>query len=179
MAARTLAWVVFALALPETCMALELRSADIAEGATLALAQVYAGDGCGGRNESPALAWSGAPEATRSFAVTVSDPDAPGGTWWHWVMFDLPPQLRALPRGAGSVHPQPAGAHQAQNDFGSRDYGGACPPAGAAPHRYVFTVHALKVDRLAVPAGVSAAEAAALIRASELDHGSITARYGR
>jgi len=179
MVARALALVLFTLALPGACLGLELGSADIAEGATLSLAQVYAADGCGGRNESPALAWSGAPGATRSFAVTVSDPDAPGGTWWHWVMFDLPPELHALPHGAGSVRAQPAGARQAQNDFGSPDYGGACPPAGDAPHRYVFTVHALKVDRLALPAGVPAAKAAALIRASELDHASITVRYGR
>jgi Raf kinase inhibitor-like YbhB/YbcL family protein len=171
-----LAWLaVFAMPVG----AMELLSRDFADGATLPPAQVYAGYGCTGGNVSPALSWTGAPTGTRSFALTMTDPDAPGGTWWHWVMFDIPAGTQALARGAGSALSQMPGVRQARNDFGTRDYGGACPPAGDPPHRYVFTVHALKVDRLAVPENATAARAGAAIKASELGQASITARYGR
>jgi len=156
-----------------------LRSPDVVDGTVLARAQVYDADGCGGGNLSPALAWSAAPAGTRSFAVTVVDPDAPAGPWWHWVLFDLRADAVSLARGAGSPGARPAGTRQTPNDFGTPGYAGACPPPGDAPHRYVFTIHALNTDRLQVAPDASAAQAAALIRAAELGHASISARFGR
>jgi hypothetical protein len=160
--------------------AFELRSPDVSDGAMLGKAQVYSGYGCTGENVSPALSWSGAPAGARSFALTVYDPDAPTGSgWWHWVVFDLPAGTRSLARGAGRAAALPAGARQARNDFGTAGFGGACPPAGDKPHRYVFTIHALKVDRLDVAPDAAAAQVGTLIESNQIDKASITARYGR
>jgi Raf kinase inhibitor-like YbhB/YbcL family protein len=156
------------------CLGFELRSADIVDGAALPRAQVYDREGCHGANLSPQLSWRDAPAGTRSFAVTVFDPDASGG-WWHWVVFDLPAGTAGLARGALAAEP----ARQAVNDFGSRGYGGACPPPGDRPHRYVFTVHALGKLRLDLADGVPAAQAAARIEAAAIGHASLTATYGR
>lgn len=158
---------------------MQLHSSDIAEGARVAQAHVYDGYGCGGSNRSPQLSWSGAPAGTRSFAVTVFDPDAPAPGWWHWAVVDLPPATAELARGAGSGGVLPAGAKQAANDFGAPGYGGPCPPPGDPPHRYVFTVHALKVGNLALRPGAGGAEAGAAIGAAEIGRASITARFGR
>jgi Raf kinase inhibitor-like YbhB/YbcL family protein len=168
------------LAAAASAASFELRSPDVSEGATLSKAHVYSGYGCTGDNLSPALSWAGAPAGTRSFALTVFDPDAPTGAgWWHWVVYDLPAATNSLPRGIGHGAALPAGAQQARNDFGTRDFGGACPPPGDKPHRYIFTIHALKVDRLDVRPDGSAAWVGSVIIANELDKASITARYGR
>jgi len=157
-----------------------LSSPGIQPGSTLTDSQVFNSFGCTGKNISPALKWSGAPKDTRSFAVTVHDPDAPGG-WWHWVVYNIPATTTELPEGAGTVEGKglPAGSAQWQSDFGSPGFGGACPPPGDKPHRYVFTVHALKTDKLDVPADATAARAGAAIHADELASASFTARYGR
>jgi hypothetical protein len=158
----------------------KLTSTDVSEGATLSKAQVYSGFGCSGDNLSPALSWSGAPAGTRSFALTVYDPDAPTGSgWWHWIVYDLPPATGSLAQGIGRTAALPQGAVEARNDFGARNFGGACPPPGNKPHRYVFTIHALKVDKLEVPLDASAAMVGFSIHASEIGKASITARYGR
>lgn len=142
--------------------------------------QVYNGLGCSGRNISPPLAWSGAPRTIQSYAVTVFDPDAPGSGWWHWVVYDIPVSVTELPQGAGDPGGKmPAGAIQARTDFGTAGYGGPCPPAGNKPHRYLFTVYALKVAKLDVPAGTSAARVSSAINANKLASASFTARYGR
>lgn len=130
-----------------------LTSAAFSDGDYLANEQVFAGFGCKGGNISPPLAWEGAPAGTKSFAVTVFDPDAPTGSgWWHWVVVNLPPETRALPRGAGSADGAglPKGAVQVRTDFGAPGYGGPCPPPGDHPHRYLFTVYALDVPALDV-----------------------------
>src|SRR5205085_8703165 len=107
--------------------ALDLTSADVANGAMLRSAQVHTR--CGGENRSPALAWSGAPKGTQSYAVTMFDPDANGGRgFWHWLVFNIPGSAQGLPAGAGAETGLPNGAVQAQNDFGTPGYGGACPP---------------------------------------------------
>ena len=156
-----------------------LTSPDIAEGKPLAEAQVFSGFGCTGGNTSPALSWSGAPAGTKSFVVTVYDPDAPTGSgWWHWVAFDLPASTSGLARGAGTAGGMPAGAVQARNDYGKAGFGGACPPPGA-PHRYIFKVTALKVEKLGVDADASAALIGFMTNANALGSATITATYGR
>ena len=161
--------------------AFTLRSTAVTPNGALSNDQVYNGFGCSGRNISPALAWSGAPKGTRSFAVTVYDPDAPTGSgWWHWLVYNIPASVSELPTGAGSAGGKlPAGAVQGRTDFGSAGFGGACPPAGDKPHRYIFTVYALKVEKLDVAAGSSAAMVGFALNANQLAKSSVTAFYGR
>jgi Raf kinase inhibitor-like YbhB/YbcL family protein len=95
---------------------------------------------CDGENVSPPLAWSGAPAAAKSFVLIVDDPDAPGGTFTHWLVFNLPPTAKSLPEGLKPAA-LPAGAAEGVNGFGKADYGGPCPPKGR--HRYVHQLYAL------------------------------------
>jgi Raf kinase inhibitor-like YbhB/YbcL family protein len=100
---------------------------------------------CDGTDVSPALAWNGTPAKTKAFAVIVDDPDAPGGTWVHWVLYDLPADAHNLPEGAPKNPRLPNGAFQGRNDFGKIGYNGPCPPRGAA-HRYFFKLYALDAE---------------------------------
>jgi Raf kinase inhibitor-like YbhB/YbcL family protein len=160
-----------------------LRSPDIPAGGAIPLRQVYDGFGCTGANISPALRWSDPPPGTRSFALLVHDPDAPtgGSGWWHWLVLDLPAGLRALPTGAGLANGSalPGGARQIRTDYGTPGWGGPCPPVGDKPHRYVFTLHALKVERLQVPEGASAALVGYMVNANSLAAATLTGTYGR
>ena len=159
-----------------------LSSPTVKPGSMLTDAQVFKGFGCEGKNISPALKWSGAPAGTKSYAVTVYDPDAPTGSgWWHWVVYNLPASATELPEGAGGADGKglPAGAVQGRTDFGAAGFGGACPPAGDKPHRYIFTVHALKTDKIEVPADASAALVGFMLNANRLAKASFEARYGR
>lgn len=161
---------------------LSLSSPTVAPNSMLGMDQVFNGFGCSGKNISPALAWKGAPEGTRSFALTVYDPDAPTGSgWWHWVVYNLPATVSELPAGAGDASGahMPAGAVQGRTDFGTPGFGGACPPAGDRAHRYVFTVFALKVEKLDVPADATAALIGYMINANQIGKASFTAKYGR
>lgn len=156
-----------------------LTSPDVKEGQRLADAQVANVFGCHGGNRAPALEWRGAPTDAKSFAVTVYDPDAPTGSgWWHWVVFDIPTNVQSLPA-AVTASALPAGAREGRNDAGSRDFLGACPPVGDKPHRYVFTVHALKTAKLDVPDDASPALIGFMINANRIDKASFTAKYGR
>ena len=158
--------------------AFDIRSADIRDNGTLKPAQVYQGFGCSGGNQSPQLEWSDAPAGTQSFAVTVYDPDAPTGSgWWHWVVYDIPATVHRLDAGAAKALPR--GAKQGRNDFGSKDFGGACPPAGDKPHRYIVTVHALNVPKLDVPADASPALIGFTLHAHSLGTAALTGKYGR
>jgi hypothetical protein len=162
-----------------------LKSADVAPNAKIAEKHVFKGFGCEGGNVSPALEWSGAPAGTKSFAITVYDPDAPTGSgWWHWVVFNIPANVTKLEQGAGEAAGAklPAGAVQSRTDFGAPGYGGPCPPKGASlkkPHRYIFTVHALKVDKLDLNADASGALVGYMLNANSLGKASFTGRYGR
>jgi Raf kinase inhibitor-like YbhB/YbcL family protein len=160
----------------------KLRSPDFAENATLPRAHVHHAMGAGGDNVSPALAWEGAPAGTKSFALTCYDPDAPTGSgWWHWVVYDIPASATGLPRGAGQAGGEqlPQGAKQGRTDFGSHEYGGAAPPPGHGPHRYIFTLYALNVDKLDVPADASAAYVGFMIHFAKLGEAKTTAVFGR
>ena len=133
---------------------------EVEAGADGRLAPAHFADsfGCSGGNVSPALHWRGAPAGTRSFVVTMYDPDAPTGSgWWHWVVANLPATVDHLAAGAGKIGGAlPAGARAVPGDNGEAGYLGSCPPPGPA-HRYVFTVHALKVDKLDLPANATPA----------------------
>jgi hypothetical protein len=129
--------------------AFTLKSTDLV--GQLTEIQVYSGFGCHGKNISPALQWVNVPADTKSFAVTVYDPDAPTGSgWWHWVIFNIPATVHELKTNAGQVdkHLAPPGSVQSVTDFGKPGFGGACPPPGDKPHRYIFTVYALNVPKL-------------------------------
>ncbi|WP_294228664.1 kinase inhibitor [uncultured Shimia sp.] len=157
-----------------------LTSSDVAEGQTLDNKFVLNGFGCEGGNTSPALAWSNAPEGTKSFVVTAYDPDAPTGSgWWHWVAFDISAKVTSLDQGAGSVDgAMPEGAIQSRTDFGATGFGGACPPPGEV-HRYVFTVHALGLEKLGLDENASAALVGFMTGANSLGSATVTAVYTR
>ena len=159
-----------------------LNSPDVHAGARFASAQIFNGMGCTGGNVSPALVWRGAPAATRSFAVTIYDPDAPTGSgWWHWVVFNIPATVTSLPAGAGDPAKKllPAGSTQGKTDFGTAAYGGPCPPAGDKPHHYIVTVYALNVDKIDVPSDASAAYVGFNIHGHMVGKATFTALYGR
>jgi Raf kinase inhibitor-like YbhB/YbcL family protein len=170
-----------ALATPALAAApFTLGSSEVKQGGMLGEQHVFNGFGCSGQNVSPSLSWSGAPKGTKSFVLMVHDPDAPTGSgWWHWVVYDIPANVTELPQGAGSGKaPLPEGAKQGRTDFGAPGWGGPCPPPGK-PHRYLFTVFALKVEALDVPADASPALIGFMTRANALASASLTAKYGR
>jgi Raf kinase inhibitor-like YbhB/YbcL family protein len=131
---------------------------------------------CDGPDVSPALAWSGAP-AAQSFALIMDDPDAPAGTWVHWVLYDLPPDTHDLPEGAAKQEQLPSGAQQGRNDFRKIGYGGPCPPPGK-PHRYFFKLYALDA-KLNLKAGATKAGLEKAMQGHILAHGELVGRYGR
>lgn len=144
--------------------------------------QVYSGFGCTGENISPALSWKDAPKGTKSFAVTVYDPDAPTGSgWWHWIVFNIPKSVTALPANAGDTEKGliPKAAVQSMTSYGKSGFGGACPPVGDKPHRYVFTVYALDVDALELDAAATPALVGYMLNAHALAKASLIAYYGR
>jgi Raf kinase inhibitor-like YbhB/YbcL family protein len=158
---------------------LQLSSSQVQEGKTLGPAQVYKGFGCEGGNASPALEWRNLPPGTRSIAITVFDPDAPTGSgFWHWLVYDIPADTSGLSAGSTAAT-LPRGAVQARNDFGLAEYSGACPPPGDKPHRYVFTVYALAVEHLRVPANATAAMIGPGLNGQAMARASLTATYGR
>lgn len=162
-------------------MTFKLESPDIAPDSMIDKKFEYNGFGCNGENKSPVLRWSGAPAGTKSYAVTCYDPDAPTGSgWWHWVLVNVPADTTELKADAGNASGAnlPKGAQQIRNDYGETAWGGMAPPAGDPPHRYVFTVHALK-DKLELPSDASAALAGFMINANTLAKASFTGRYGR
>ncbi|GAA1351840.1 YbhB/YbcL family Raf kinase inhibitor-like protein [Falsarthrobacter nasiphocae] len=123
---------------------------------------------------SPQLSWSGVPEGTKSLAITCLDPDAPTGSgFWHWLVANLPADLTSLPAGEDVSE----GALVLVNDGGSRDYTGAAPPAGHGPHRYMFVVHALDVEKLDLPEDASGAKMGFMMFGHTLGRGRIVGTY--
>lgn len=186
---RRLSTAVFAagigamtLAASASAQRFSVSSPDVHAGQKIAATHVFAGMGCTGGNVSPAIEWHGAPAKTKSFAVTVYDPDAPTGSgWWHWVVYNIPANVTKLPAGAGdaSKHLLPAGAVQGKTDFGTAGYGGPCPPAGDKPHHYHFTVYALDTDKLDIPSSASAAYVGFNLHGHTLAKAELVALYGR
>lgn len=159
-----------------------LSSDDIAQGEFMAKAQEYNGFGCSGGDLSPHLKWSNAPKDTKSFAITAYDPDAPTGSgWWHWQVVNIPATIMEIPAGAGDLKTSSfsAGVRQIKNDFGSRSFGGACPPEGHGVHHYRFTVHALSVETLELPEDASGALTGYMINAHTIESSTIESLYKR
>ncbi|WP_332653690.1 YbhB/YbcL family Raf kinase inhibitor-like protein [Brevundimonas sp.] len=150
-------------------MTFTLSSNNLTDGGVLPDAQVHAKG-----NVSPHLKWSGAPEGTKSYAVTCYDPDAPTGSgFWHWTVANIPADVTELPAGG----PVPAGAIEGRTDFGEPGFGGAAPPPRHGPHRYIFTVFAVDTDRLDVTRDNSGAVFGFNLHFHTLAKASITASY--
>jgi len=151
-----------------------LKSPDFSEGDTLANKHIYKGFGCSGENTPPRLVWDGAPKDTAFFALTLYDPDAPTGSgWWHWLALNLPKETTSL-----DGHNLPAGALETRTDFGTTGYGGPCPPVGDKPHRYIFTLYALKGKIDAGP-DTPAAQIGFQINSLKIGEATLTGYYGR
>jgi Raf kinase inhibitor-like YbhB/YbcL family protein len=159
-----------------------VSSPDVRVNAAIGPEQVFNGFGCTGGNISPALQWFNPPASTKSFAVTMYDPDAPTGSgWWHWVMFNIPASAKGLAKNAGSIPAKlaPADAIQSRTDFNQPGYGGPCPPKGDKPHRYIFSVYALKVDKLPLDENAPAAMVGFYLHQNTIDKAMFRTKYGR
>jgi Raf kinase inhibitor-like YbhB/YbcL family protein len=155
-----------------------LKSNDLGGEATIT--EEFNGFGCTGKNQSPQLSWSNAPEGTKSFAITMYDPDAPTGSgWWHWVVFDIPTTVDELVSNAGNIELNlaPKGAIQSITNYGAKGYGGPCPPKGHGLHQYVITVHALKTESLGLDDNTNPAIVGYNIWANTLAKASIIIYY--
>ncbi|QKJ66535.1 YbhB/YbcL family Raf kinase inhibitor-like protein [Deefgea piscis] len=171
---RTALFMAFSL---HTAFAAEfqLTSQDIQANAPMTQKQEFNGFGCSGANISPQLSWKNAPAGTKSFAITVFDPDAPTGSgWWHWNVVNIPAQVQSIASGA-----VPAGALETRTDFGQSGYGGACPPVGDKAHRYIYTVWALDTEKLPVDANASGALVGFMLNQHQLAKAQLTATYQR
>ncbi len=136
--------------------------------------------GCHGGNLSPQLSWSYAPAGTKSFAITAYDPDAPTVSgWWHWLLVNIPESVSSLDTGASSSGKLPKGSFEIRNDYGSRNFGGPCPPVGERRHRYIFTVWALKVSKLPVDKKSTAAMTGFALISNSLGKAEIAPFYKR
>jgi len=132
---------------------------------------------CDAEDLSPQLRWENAPAATKAFALIVDDPDAPGGTWVHWVIYDLPAATKELPQGAAKTETLINGAKQGVNDFGAVGYGGPCPPPGSA-HRYFFKLYALDAVTM-LPPRATKQKLLAAMKGHVLASAELVGRYRR
>jgi Raf kinase inhibitor-like YbhB/YbcL family protein len=147
---------------------------------TLEPAQFASAMGCTGGNVSPIVRWSGAPEGTKSFVVTLYDKDAPTGSgFWHWVVVDIPADTSSLREGAGNdASALPDGAHMTNTDMSAPGFLGACPPPGET-HEYRITVKALNVAKLGLPDNASPALVGFMSNMNKLAEASVAAKGGR
>lgn len=175
---RILPWLLWLVPLATwAAQGFSVDSPTLAAGGRMPLASVYSH--CGGSNTSPPLAWHDPPPGTKSYAVTMYDPDAKGG-FWHWIAFDIGAGAHGLNAGAGTPCSgnAPGDTVQLRNDFGNAGYSGPCPPPGP-PHHYVITVYALDVPTLGIAAHFDRGKALAAIRQHALAQASLTVVWGR
>ncbi len=176
-------FLIMVLSIPTTLMAqntFTLSSNDI--GGIATLNEEFNGFGCTGNNQSPHLSWENAPEGTKSFAITMYDPDAPTGSgWWHWLAFDIPSTTLELATGAGNIelNLMPEGAIQSVTDYGMKGFGGPCPPEGHGWHQYIITVYALKTDKLGLDKDTNAAVVGYYLWNNTIEKASIVTYYKR
>lgn len=159
-----------------------LSSTDIFAGQKMEKNHEFSGFGCTGKNLSPQLSWKDAPSNTKSFAITAYDPDAPTGSgWWHWVVTNVPSTTTSLQTGAGaeSSKSMPVGSQTFRTDYGSKSFGGACPPKGDKAHRYQFKVYALNVENLELPPESSAALVGYYLNSHAIEVATLEALYQR
>ncbi len=157
-----------------------LSSTDLGGQATIN--EEFNGFGCTGKNQSPQLSWKNAPKGTKSFAVTMYDPDAPTGSgWWHWLVFNIPANSNTLVTNAGNtaLDLMPKGAIQSITDYGAKGYGGPCPPEGHGIHQYIITVYALKTDKLELNENTNPAVVGYYLWNNTLAKASIVSYYQR
>ncbi len=153
-------------------MPLQVKSSAFSHGERIP--EKYTADG---PDVSPPISWEGVPEGTASIAVICDDPDAPRGTWVHWLIWNIPAESQGLPEGVPPDRELPDGSRQGTNDFGRIGYGGPAPPPGT-PHRYYFRVYALDT-RLDVPAGARRDALESAMRGHVLAQGELMGTYGR
>lgn len=157
-----------------------LNSSSISPGSMISHKFIFNGFGCHGQNLSPALEWSGAPPETKSFALIVHDPDAhQANGWYHWMVIDIPADVTRLEEGISGSGNLPRGAREIRNDFDDVHYGGPCPPKGDKPHRYVFTLYALKVEKLQVRIGIDKMRVEEILEENRLAKVEFYATYYR
>ncbi|HHD79445.1 MAG TPA: YbhB/YbcL family Raf kinase inhibitor-like protein [Epsilonproteobacteria bacterium] len=174
---KILVWIALSMSLL-MAESFTLKSSDLAGQFTKA--QEFNGFGCNGQNISPELSWSGAPKGTKSFAVTIYDPDAPTGSgWWHWQIVNIPAKVTSIQTDASAKHTLPKGALEIVNDYGTLGFGGACPPVGDKAHTYIVTVYALDVETLPVEAKTNGPIVGYQMNAHTLAKASLIAYYGR
>ncbi len=179
--ALALGLALAAMAAPAFAAGLKVTSPEFKNGGPMPQAAAFNSFGCTGGNHSPALSWSGEPKGTKSFAITMFDTDAPTGSgFWHWTVFNIPPDVHSLPADAGAEGSSalPQGAGEGRNDYGFSHYGGPCPPPGRA-HHYHITVYAVKVAKLPLNANSSGAVVGFNLRFNTLAKGQVVGRYGR
>lgn len=153
-----------------------LQSSDLK--GQLGIEQEFSGFGCSGKNISPKLHWSNPPKGTKSFAITVYDPDAPTGSgWWHWIVVNIPFDTTEIATNASAAKALPKGAFETMTDYGSSSFGGACPPKGDKAHEYRFTIHALDVEKLDVNAKSDSALVGYMINKHTIEKATIVSYY--
>lgn len=172
-AAVALAVALLAISPSEAATPLRLTSSAFADNQPIP--QIHS---CDGDNTSPALSWRGVPAGTASLALVLRDPDAPSGEFYHWLLYDLPTTVTALPSGKYHDPKFPLGGLQGENGFGNLGYGGPCPPLGA-PHHYIFTLYALNQATLGLPAGASSDEVSAAMQGKILAQAQLVGLYRR
>lgn len=166
----------------QAALPFSVSSTNLTDGGTIPAKHVYNSFGCTGKNISPQISWKNAPLETKSFAVTVYDPDAPTGSgWWHWLVINIPAKYSELPMNFGEKNQFALQEQimQVRNDFGTFSFGGPCPPIKDRQHRYVFTVYALRAEKLELNENASAALAGFMINQAVLAKASFSAFYAR
>lgn len=159
---------------------MKLEITGLHDGDVMPNAQVFNSFGCTGDNISPELKWSDVPAGTKSLALTVYDPDAPTGSgWWHWLVFNMDANTKSIAANASGTAQMPAGAIESVTDYGVPGYGGACPPEGDKPHRYIFTLFALSVDALPLDAKAMPAMVGYYLNQNVIEKTQFILKYGR